>query len=67
MVISPKGIRITAKADGKVTIEAVGFSGPTCTIELDALQEILSFAGGEEKLKPEFFEGHQEFHLDQGN
>ena len=67
MVISPKGIRITAKADGKVTIEAVGFSGPTCAIELGALQDILSMSGGEEKLKPEFFEARQELHNSQGN
>ena len=65
MVTDPKGIKISTAPDGRVSIEAVGYTGPACARDIDALQELLGLIGGDEALKGEYFEGDLDLHLSQ--
>lgn len=64
-MVAEKGIKITTAPDGKVTIEAVGFTGKACSMDVGALQEIVGLAGGDEQLKEEYFLGEENIHLSQ--
>ncbi|MBE0556677.1 MAG: DUF2997 domain-containing protein [Proteobacteria bacterium] len=65
MVAGHKGIKITTAPDGRVSIEAVGYTGLTCARDIGALQELLGLIGGDEALKGEYFEGDLDLHLSQ--
>jgi hypothetical protein len=65
-MVMTKGIKIVAKPDGTVKIEATGFKGQTCSTDVGALRNLMGMQEGVEELKPTFFKGDQTISLNQG-
>ena len=56
-------IVITAKADGTLSIDAVGFKGGGCLKAIQAMRDAMSLTAGTEEHKSEFYETEDELQV----